>query len=119
MGNQSEIITRQSRLFSLTMKTILILGLFSVLALSVTGHDHGDHGDPNCRCTTLTILDERTGFHVGNCLIRGNDGNFYCYISSTSDCPDKRRSQRANGLFYSTGACDNLGSIVAAYVPDS
>merc|ERR1711915_663696 len=45
------------------------------------------------------------GKNIGNCLTSFK-GNFWCYISSTSQCSDKKESARAPGLFYSFEGCE-------------
>eukprot|EP00092_Neocalanus_flemingeri_P035858 GFUD01039040.1.p1 GENE.GFUD01039040.1~~GFUD01039040.1.p1 ORF type:complete len:115 (-),score=34.47 GFUD01039040.1:379-723(-) len=66
----------------------------------------GDDGPPaaDCECSDITLLDGNSGKNVGNCLTSIND-KFWCYVSSTSKCTDKKPAARATGLFYSFQAC--------------
>merc|ERR1712215_64895 len=60
--------------------------------------------EEDCECVDITVLDENSGKHIGNCLTQFND-KFWCYVTSTSPCSDKNDSARARGLYYSQIAC--------------
>merc|ERR1739838_748575 len=65
--------------------------------------DGGGDGS-NCECSDITLNDGNSGKNIGNCLTSFN-GKFWCYVSSTSLCTDKKPAARAIGLFYSSKAC--------------
>merc|ERR1712236_172199 len=100
---------------TLTMRAILCLGLLFLLAISVAGLDWFDYFNQfnpcgnYCECETIILRDERTQQNIGNCLT-SYQGRFWCYVSANSQCPDKRPSPRANGLYASYVACDLRGN---------
>jgi len=59
-----------------------------------------------CECTSLTVWDGRTSQHIGNCLTSTRGRGYWCYVSSNTECPDRRPSSRSPGLYYSHRACD-------------
>merc|ERR1711971_1451255 len=61
----------------------------------------------SCSCSELTI--EQAGQTNGNCLT-AISGQAWCFVSSSSDCADRTAYPRANGLYYSTVACQGAGS---------
>merc|ERR1712243_62008 len=70
----------------------------------------------DCSCTDLTIFDQRTETHIGNCLTADRSGRFFCYVQATSGCEDKRSSSRLSGLFYSYQACEDFPVAPAAWL---
>eukprot|EP00091_Calanus_sinicus_P013441 TRINITY_DN2987_c0_g1_i2.p1 TRINITY_DN2987_c0_g1~~TRINITY_DN2987_c0_g1_i2.p1 ORF type:complete len:125 (-),score=19.21 TRINITY_DN2987_c0_g1_i2:91-465(-) len=58
----------------------------------------------DCECVLITLLDGNSGKHIGNCLTTLNS-EFWCYVTSTSPCSDKKESSRAPGLYYSFQGC--------------
>merc|ERR1711878_112686 len=108
MGRQSRRVSKRT-----TMKTLLFVAAFLAMALAAP---QGSNYYSNCECSDITLLDSFTQRQAGNCINPDPDGRYYCYVSATSDCPDKRQSQRANGLYASFVAC-NLRSLYTAGVP--
>merc|ERR1719318_1424262 len=58
----------------------------------------------DCECVLITLMDGNSGKHIGNCLTPFK-GEFWCYVTSTSSCSDKKESARANGLYFSFQGC--------------
>jgi len=60
----------------------------------------------NCKCTTKE-LDGPGGLPVGNCLAKDpSNKEYFCYISPTSGCGDKKPSTRLPNLYLSYKACE-------------
>jgi hypothetical protein len=55
-------------------------------------------------------LDEHRNTNVGECLQIDKTGQFFCYVSPTSGCADKKPSQRNIGAFYSYRGCDIMAA---------
>merc|ERR1712119_190157 len=119
MGRQSRRVSKRT-----TMKTLLFVAAFLAMALAAPQgsnyydyYDY-DHDHSNCVCSEITLLDSRTQKPLGNCITAApRTRKYYCYVSHTSDCPDKRQSQRADGLYYSYEACDLRGNnLIAASI---
>jgi len=105
-------------------KLKLVVLIFAILVqhqvLSNPAYGYTDTYD--CECTGITLYDGNLRREVGNCLVKAPSNNrYYCYISPSSGCSDKRKSSRASGLFYSYQACvnqaNNGGGAAAAYCP--
>merc|ERR1711979_11507 len=106
MGRQSRRVNKRT-----TMKTLLFVAAFLAMALAAPQ----DNYYSNCKCSDITVLDSRSGLHAGNCIHPDPSGRYYCYVSSTSDCPDKVASSRAPGLYASYTACDLLSPYTAGF----
>jgi len=76
--------------------------LFLVLAVLIFGKTAS-----GCSCTDETQVDH-TGKTIGRCLTSFG-GNPWCYVVSTSSCPDKKQSSRNNQLYWSAQACQDEG----------
>merc|ERR1712198_6098 len=63
--------------------------------------------DPSCECSVITLLDKKSGLHIGNCLTP-YEKRTWCYVSSTSTCSDGKESSSREGLFYSFEACNGI-----------
>merc|ERR1712183_913391 len=122
MGRQSRRVNKRT-----TMKTLLFVTAFLAMALAAPhvrnyydyydyDYDHeGRNYYSNCECSEITLLDSRTKKTLGNCITAApRTRKYYCYVSHTSDCPDKRESQRADALYYSYEACDLRGNVLVA-----
>eukprot|EP00091_Calanus_sinicus_P013442 TRINITY_DN2987_c0_g1_i4.p1 TRINITY_DN2987_c0_g1~~TRINITY_DN2987_c0_g1_i4.p1 ORF type:complete len:127 (-),score=17.83 TRINITY_DN2987_c0_g1_i4:195-575(-) len=85
-----------------------VMMLFS-LVTSIGSYPADVFGEPqvavtDCECVLITLLDGNSGKHIGNCLTTLNS-EFWCYVTSTSPCSDKKESSRAPGLYYSFQGC--------------
>eukprot|EP00091_Calanus_sinicus_P004853 TRINITY_DN15223_c0_g1_i1.p1 TRINITY_DN15223_c0_g1~~TRINITY_DN15223_c0_g1_i1.p1 ORF type:complete len:101 (-),score=17.47 TRINITY_DN15223_c0_g1_i1:125-427(-) len=85
------------------------IGVFFSLVASIVSYPATEvlpaaaFGEPqvavtDCQCVLITLLDGNSGKHIGNCLTSVNS-EFWCYVTSTSSCSDKKESVRAPGLF--------------------
>merc|ERR1719318_1944989 len=67
----------------------------------------------NCECSNLTIKNPTTGVTTGNCL------QGWCYVSSISECSDKKMVPRATGLYFSAMACENTKTADDPYTTET
>merc|ERR1711915_454298 len=75
------------------------------------GGDDDDNDEPvvkaddsNCECSDILLHDSKSDKNIGNCQTEDN-GQFWCFISSTSQCEDKTPWPKSHGLFFSFKAC--------------
>ena len=80
---------------------IITLGLMLYIDSASSEICNGD-----CCCNGSTLLDADGYTAIGECNVKGRNGRKFCYVNYNSPCPDKRRSQRANGGFWSNFACE-------------
>merc|ERR1712062_73327 len=89
------------------IKIALILTLGLMMYIDSTSSQVYQICNGDCCCNGSTLLDADGFTAVGECLNKGKNNKKFCYVNHDSPCPDKKRSLRANGAFYSNNACEN------------
>jgi len=66
--------------------------------------DYDDDYDLACDCTDAVKKDGNSGKTIGQCLTKINE-KYWCYVDADSECSDKKKSAREEGLYWSFEAC--------------
>merc|ERR1711872_625192 len=69
--------------------------------------DSPNSDEDGCQCSDITLNDGNSGKNIGQCLT-AIKGKFWCYVSESSTCSDKKKAARQEGLYYSFLACDGV-----------
>merc|ERR1712189_146605 len=89
----------------MSLRVILFVSLFYGLLCQ-----NDSDSDSNCECSDLKLRDSRTNKMIGECLTAYR-GRYWCYVNENSECPDKRKSNREEGLYVSFVACKTYSQI--------